>query len=65
VDPRRGFSLTSGAHCRKATLATPFASTEAQGISDMLKEGDKHCFEGDEEFQFINGLLFKKRMPEG
>ena len=25
----------------------------------------KPSFEGDEEFQFINGLLFKKRMPEG
>jgi hypothetical protein len=29
------------------------------------KEGDKPSFEGDEEFQLVNGLLFKKRMPEG
>ena len=29
------------------------------------KEGDKPSFEGDEEFQLINGLLFKKRLPEG
>jgi hypothetical protein len=29
------------------------------------KEGDKPGFEGNEEFQLINGLLFKKRAPEG
>jgi len=28
-------------------------------------EGDKPSFEGYEEFQLVNGLLFKKRMPEG
>jgi len=29
------------------------------------KEGDKPSFEGDEELQLINGLLFKKRGAEG
>jgi hypothetical protein len=29
------------------------------------KEGDKPSFEGDEEFQLINELLFKKRRAEG
>ena len=34
-------------------------------IHAHCKEGDKPSFEGAEEFQLINGLLFKKRMPEG
>jgi hypothetical protein len=29
------------------------------------KEGDKPSFEGDEELQLMNGLLFKKRGAEG
>jgi hypothetical protein len=39
--------------------------TDTYLVHAHCKEGDKPSFEGDEEFQLINGLLFKKRRAEG